>query len=183
MSDYQAASSAEEQNRRNPRNRFLGLFCHASEVNDYWGYNWPFWCGVLLFGIVIGLMTTFDIFFVLGILNMLRGWFLFWFIIRFFSDLVALIGILFAGLSICGVNFIKATISYYLMCLSLLCNTLFCIYCIFKIFEKEFWNKTSYKIIVWYFNEFVLFLFCWILFCNMVHIGRKIRQETAATKF
>ena len=182
MSDYKAPSE-EEQNKRNPKNRFLGLFCHASEVNDYWGYNWPFWCGVLLFGIVIGFMTFFDIFFVMGTFSILSGWFLFWFIIRFFSDLVALIGIALAGFSICGTDFTKATVSYYLMCLSLLCNTLFCFYCIFKLFDKEFWSKTTYKIIVWLFNEFVLFLFCWILFCNMVHIGRKRRHQAATNNF
>ena len=90
MSDYKAPSE-EEQNKRNPKIRFFGLFCQASEVNDYWGYNWPFWCGVLLFGIVIGFMTFFDIFFVMGTFSILSGWFLFWFIIRLFSDLVALI--------------------------------------------------------------------------------------------
>ena len=37
MSDYQAAQ--QEENMRNPKNRFLGLFCHASEVGDSWGFN------------------------------------------------------------------------------------------------------------------------------------------------
>ena len=182
MSEYQAA---EEQNKRNPRNRFLGLFCHASEVNESWGLNWRFWCGVLMFSIVIGIMTLSDVIYVVksfGSPN-LRGWFLFWFVIRFFSDLIALIGIILAGLSICGVDFMKATISYYSMCLSLVLNTCFCVYCIFSLFDKNFWSQTTYHLIIWLLNEFVLFLFCWILFCNMVHIGRKRRQEATGNTF
>ena len=180
MSDYHSPT-AEEQNKRNPRNRFLGLFCHAGDVGESWGLTWPFWCGVLMFSILIGLMTVLDVIFVAGTFSAISGWFLFWFIIRFFSDLVALIGIVLAGLSICYVDFVKATISYYMMCFSLLLNTLFCLYCIVKIFDKDFWSNTTYRIIIWLFNEFVLFLFCWILFCNMVHIGRKLRQAASNT--
>ena len=33
MADYQPAT-AEEENRRNPKNRFMFLFCHASEVDN-----------------------------------------------------------------------------------------------------------------------------------------------------
>ena len=43
-----------EENRRNPKNRFLGLFCHASDVDDHWGFNWSFKCGVFVFSILIG---------------------------------------------------------------------------------------------------------------------------------
>ena len=38
MADYQPAT-AEEENRRNPKNRFMFLFCHASEVDQSWGKN------------------------------------------------------------------------------------------------------------------------------------------------
>ena len=33
--DYQI--TLEEENKRNPKNRFLGLFCHASEIDITWG--------------------------------------------------------------------------------------------------------------------------------------------------
>ena len=182
MSDYQA--TAQEENMRNPKNRFFGLFCHANEVDNSWGMNWPFWCGVLIFGIVIGLMTLLDMGSIFTtFFGNVRGWFLFWFIIRCISDFIALIGIVFAALSIMSNNFTRATIAYYAMILSFVCNTAFCVYCIFRIFDGSFWRATTYRFVVWLVNEFVLFLFCWILFCNMVVIGRKNREQAAANTF
>ena len=57
----QEYTSAETENKRNPKNRFLGLFCHASDVDDHWGFNWSFACGVVVFSIVFGIWTIFDI--------------------------------------------------------------------------------------------------------------------------
>ena len=130
MSDYTAANGAETTDR-NPKNRFLGLFCHANQVSDSWGYNWPFYCGVIMFSIVIGIMTLFDVSVIFTkFFDQTKDWFLLWFIIRFISDLIALIGIVFAIMSIIQSNFIRATIGYYCMVLSLILNTLFCGYCI-----------------------------------------------------
>ena len=56
--DYQI--TLEEENRRNPKNRFLGLFCHASEVDTTWGCKCPFWVGVFLLSIVGGIETIVD---------------------------------------------------------------------------------------------------------------------------
>ena len=179
MSDYQAAKEVEE-NERNPKNRFMGLFYHASQVGDSWGWNWPFWLGVVVFSILVGFMSVFDIIYLLQV--KVYGWFLFWFIIRMVSDGIALVGIVFATLSIIQTSFGKATIAYYALFISFILNTCFCIYCIVKIFDKTFWTSTTYRIVVWLLNEFVLVLFCWVLFCNMVDIGRKVRNA-GATNF
>ena len=183
MTEYQNAREIEE-NQRSPKNRFLGLFCHASEVNNSWGMNWPFSCGVILFSIVIGLMTIFDISAIFTtFFRSQHGWFLFWFVIRFFSDLLALIAIVLATMSIIQTNFSRATIAYYTLIVSLICNTFFCGYCIFRIFDGAFWRATTYRLIIWLLNEFIIFIFCWILFCNMVDIGRKNREKAAANAF
>ena len=55
--DYQRA---QEENLRSPKNRFLGIFCHANEVNDHWGPNWSFGCGVIFFSVLVGIWTIFD---------------------------------------------------------------------------------------------------------------------------
>ena len=182
MSDYQNAREIEE-NQRSPKNRFLGLFCHASDVDQSWGMNWPFSCGVILFSIVIGLMTIFDIFALVTLMSKVHSWFFFWSFIRFLSDLIALIAIVFANMSYIQTNFTRATIAYYALIISLICNTFFCGYCIFSIISSDFWKLTTYRIIIWLLNEFILFIFCWILFCNMVDIGRKNRQNAASNPF
>ena len=174
MSDYQAAQ--QEENMRNPKIRFLGLFCDESEVDYSWGFNWSFSCGVYMFSILFGYMTLNDIsaifteFFI-----KVTGWFTFWFVLRMISDFIALIGIVFSVLSCSQNNFSRATIAYYCMILSLVLNLLFIGYCIFRLFDGQFLKITTYRLIVCLFNEFVLFLFCWILFCNMAVMGRKLR--------
>ena len=138
MSDYTNANS-EIITDRSAKNRFLGLFCHANQVGESWGYNWPFYCGVIIFSILIGIMTLFDITAIFSkLFKEANDWLLFWIIIRFISDLIALIGIIFAIMSIAQSNFTRATIGYYCMVLCLILNTLFCGYCIISIFDKSF---------------------------------------------
>ena len=178
--------SAEVENRRNPKNRFLGLFCHASQVDDHWGFNWSFACGVVIFSIVFGIWTIFDI---ISMGKVLRfsywtgGWFPFFCVVRFISDFCAIIAIIFAMISISRTNFKMATVAYYLLILSFVLDILFLIDCIVNFFNGRFWINVNYRIIVWLLNIFVLFLFCWILFCNMVDIGRKIRANAGANQF
>ena len=181
MSDYTNANS-EVITDRSAKNRFLGLFCHANQVSESWGLNWPFYCGVIMFSILIGIMTLFDVSNIFtDLFENTSNWLLFWVIIKFLSDLIALIGIVFAIMSIIQSNFTRATIGYYCMVLCLLLSTLFCGYCLISIFDKSFWKKTTYRIFVWFLNEFLLVLFCWILFCNMVDIGRQNKKAAANT--
>ena len=181
MSDYNNAETIQTRDR-NPKNRFLGLFCHANDVGESWGYNWPFFCGVIMFSILIGIMTLFDVSAIFTkFFKEASHWLLFWIIIRFISDLIALIGIIFAIISIIQSNYTRAIIAYYCNVLSFLLNTAFCVYCIFSIFDSDFWEKTTYRLIVWLFNEFCLLIFCWVLFCNMVDISRQDKRAAANT--
>ena len=182
-SDYQAAQT---ENLRNPKNRFLGLFCHANQVDDHWGCNWSFGCGVALFSCLVGIWTIFDAVTMCRLMtNQLRGrtGFTVWCIIRFLSDFIAIIAMIFAILSVRQINFKRATIGYYMLIVSLILNTAFVIYCITCFFDSYFWRATTFRIIIWLLNEFVLFIFCWILFCNMVDIGRKKRNAAASNPF
>ena len=181
MSDYTNANTAETTDRT-AKNRFLGFLWHANQVNESWGYNWSFSCGVVVFSIVVGIMTLFDVSaFFTDLFKKADHWLLFWLIIRFVSDLITLIGIIFAIMSIIQSNFTRATIGYYCMVLSLLLNLVFCGYCIFSIFDGDFWKKTTYRLVVWLLNEFLLFIFCWVLFCNMVDIGRQNKRAAQNT--
>ena len=169
-------------NRRSPKNRFLLLFCHAESVDDHWGCNWTFQCGVIMAGILIGVWTIFDIATLSRLLakNLFSKWFTFWCGMRFISDLFAIIAIVMSIISISKINFKLATISYYTLMVSLFINTAFVIYCITCIFDSYFWSYTTYQIIIWILNEFVLVIGDWILFCNMVDIGRKIRKALSS---
>ena len=179
--DYQRA---QEENLRSPKNRFLGIFCHANQVDDHWGPNWSFGCGVIFFSVLVGIWTIFDtVTMSLLIGRTFKGWPIFWFSIRFVSDIIAIIAMIIAMLSVCQTNFRKATIGYYMLIVSLILNTAFVIYCITCFFDSYFWRMTTYRIIIWMLNEFVLFIFCWILFANMVDIGRKIKTNIASNPF
>ncbi len=179
--DYQRA---QEENLRSPKNRFLGLFCHANQVDDHWGHNWSFGCGVIFFSVLVGIWTIFDtVTMSLLMRYSIRGWFVFWCIIRFVSDLIAIIAMLIAICSVFQVHFKKATAAYYMLIVSLIFNTAFFIYCITCFFDSFFWRTTTYRIIIWMLNEVVLFIFTWILFCNMVDVGRKIRAAQATNPF
>ena len=179
--DYQRA---QEENLRSPKNRFLGIFCHANEVNDHWGPNWSFGCGVIFFSVLVGIWTIFDTVTMSLLINRtFRGWPIFWFCLRWFSDIIAVIAMIIAMLSVCQTDFKKATIGYYMLIVSLIINTAFFIYCITCFFDSYFWKMTTYRIIIWMLNEVVLFIFCWILFANMVNIGRKIKTNIASNPF
>ncbi len=176
MDDYQKHEM--EENQRNPKNRFLGLFCHANQVDSSWGNNWPFWCGVLMFGIVIGIISIYDFIGCFQLINEITtGWQKFFYALRIISNVVAIVGIVFAALSIFQTSFTNATIAYYTLILSFIINTTFCVFSLFSIFISKYW----YNVIIWIFCDFILVIFLWILFCNMVDIGRKVRQAASET--
>ena len=172
-----------DANRRNPKNRFLLVFCHAGQVGDSWGYNWSFKCGAFLFSILIFILTIFDLSTLTKCIARGRSWFVFWCILRFLSDLLAVVGVIVAIFSIFQSSFKNATIAYYLVMASLFLDTIFIVYCIVSLFDRTFWQFTGWYLIVWMFNEFVLLICDWILFCNMVDTGRKMRNAMAANPF
>ena len=174
---------AEQENLTNPKNRFLFLFCHAKEVDNSWGCDWSFSTGVIMFSIVIGLSAFFDIYYlakadVFG--NSTTGLKV-WFVIKILSDFIAFVGIGMACYAVSKQNLKFSIISYYVIVLSFILNTLFLISCFYYIF-------TNPKIILLYFipwgiYEFGLILFCWILFCNQVYLGRKQREQANQTGY
>ena len=173
--DYQAAQ-AQQENQRNPKNRFLLFFCHANDVDNTWGHNWPFSLGVFLFSAITFLVIIYDISArASGYIHYGRGFVIGFYILKLVSDFIALIGICMAIYSICKTSFKYATISYYIIALVFAIHTIFIIYCIYAMFTGEYFSCTRISIIIWALEEFDLLIFAWILFCNMVDIGRKIR--------
>ena len=184
MDDYQITFK-EEENKRNPKNRFLGLFCHANEVDNTWGCKCPFSVGVAILSVIIGLTSISDIPSFKTIWHALYWFNLFsiMIIVRIFSDFLAIFGIVEALISICQFNFRTSVIAYYSLVLSFLINTIFSIYIIIIIFDSGYRKILTFRFIPWIVEEFFYFLFCWFLFCNMVIIGRRNRQKTAANNF
>ena len=174
--DYQKAQM--EENLRNPKNRFLGFFCHAKEVDNSWGCDWSFSCGVIIFSIVIGVASFADIYtlaehkiFAVG-----SGYkfFKFMFSIKIIADLISLIDIGLACYAVNRENLTYSIVSYWVMVLCFLLNSIFVIYILLAMFSE--WNNVYWGIFQWGIYEFGLLLFCWILFCNQVYLGRKKRQ-------
>ena len=165
-------------NLRNPKNKFLGLFCHANEVGETLPCGIPFNAGVNIIAIVIGITIIIDIYYlaademlssaekVTGFKTML--------IIKIVSDLISAIGIGFGVYAVTIFNSTFSIVAYYVEVLSFLLNTAFCLFCLIEIFNTEFWKIVGVRIFSWIFAELALLLFCWILFCCMVYITKKI---------
>ena len=179
MTDYEDQETKDAM--RNPKNRFLFLFCHANDVGDSWGLNWPFYCGVVMFSILVGVMTFFDVYYTFTenyfSSDKVTGWFTFMFVLRLISDVFAVVSISFGLKSVFqSLEALSGAISYYAILISLTLNTIFCFYCIISIFRTEFWETVKWRIITFFLQEPVLFAFAWILFGNMVEVARKIQR-------
>ncbi len=106
------------------------------------------------------------------------GGFKLFFIIKAVCCFVIAIGIIIGLYASKGVRFCPATTAYYIMMLAFLLHTSFCVYCIFNILTWAFWKKVGIiNGILWGIEEYLLLLFTWILFCNMVTVGRKKRER------
>ena len=177
--DYEQAKIQE--NLSNPKNKFLFIFCHANEVDNSWGCGFSFTCGVTLFSIIIGITALCDLFYIARDKMFERASyysnypsFRYMFLVKVFSDFIALIGIGIACYSIYGHNYKYGIVSYYVEVVSFLLCTIFCIYCLVAIFLPGYWSMVQYRLISWGFGEFGMLLFCWILFCNMVTNSKKV---------
>ena len=62
--DEELAQAKANENLRNPKNRFLGFFFHSIEVDNSWGCNWSFATGVVLFSIICGFASLWDIYYI-----------------------------------------------------------------------------------------------------------------------
>ena len=172
---------AEQENLRNPKNRFLGLFCHAREVDNSWGCNWSFPTGVIIFSIVIGIASFADIYFIakeqVFSNTTYSSMFKFWIVLKIISDLISFIGIGCGCYAVFRANLRYSIIAYYVVVLSFLLNTIFIISCFFTMFSYP--KYVLLYLIPWGILEFGLVLFCWILFCNQVYVGRQVKSQTS----
>ena len=183
MSDEQITLK-EEQNLRNPKNRFLGFLYHANEVDNDWGCKCPFWVGVVITSFFTGVLTLYDI----RIFTLIRA-FIVWingytvgYLIRWIADVISIVGIVYAIISIIKSHYKSAFIAYYCSLIVFYVNVCYTIFCIFLIFTR--WRSIiSLNIISWFLTGFILLIHCWFLFCNMVYIGRRNRQMAAANSF
>ena len=177
--DDEFAQAKQTANLKNPKNRFLGIFCHANEVDNSWGCGWSFATGVIIFSILCGVACLMDIYYIA------EGKFFdkasehtiykIFFIIKIISDFICFIGIGIACFATNRNNHTYSIVSYYVMVLTFLLHTIYLIYTLIAIFDSEYLDIVRYFLISWELDELGLLLFCWILFCNQVYIGRKIR--------
>ena len=171
------AKAKEQENLRNPKNRFLGLFCHAKEIDNSWGCGWSFATGVIMFSIIIGIASLADIYYVAKqeiFKAEVSGLFKIMLIIKIASDLISFIGIGIACYAVNASNYTYSIVCYYVIVLSFLLNTIYLCYAIIAIFS--YFKFIGAFIIPWGILEFGLLMFCWILFANQVYIGRQRRN-------
>ena len=176
--DYQRA---QQENLRNPKNRFLFLFCHAKDVDNSWGYNWSFQSGVILFSILIGIASLMDIYYIAEKepFNKYDGWFDFMLVLKILSDVASFIGIIAACYGV-GVNHYTASIvAYYIEVLSFFLNTIYSVYSVYALFKH--FKFIGPFFIPWILLEICLLVFCWILFANQVTVGRERRAKANQT--
>ena len=185
-------STQKEESKCNPKNRFLFLFCHTSSVDEGWGFKicncrtCPFSTGVYLFSGIMLINSIKDLYDItlseyLYDKHAKDETFIRFFYVKVSVDALIILGILFAMYSVCAFNYCSSVAAYYLMAISFIANTVFCVYIITRFGDISFWWKIELKIfsvILWFFFDYVLLLFAWILFCNMVDIYRK-KQKLA----
>ena len=180
--DYQRR---EQENLTNPKNRFLGLFCHAKEIDNSWGCGWSFGTGVILFSFVIGIASLMDIYYIaekqIFSEDDVSGFFKFMLVVKIISDFISFTGIGIACYAVNKENHTYSIVCYYVIVLSFLLNSLFLVYSIIALFS--YFKYISLFFIPWILLEFILFWFCWILFANQVYVGRKIRGKLNQTGY
>ena len=174
----------QQENLRNPKNRFLGLFCHAKDVGSSWGCDWSFQTGVVIFSIVILICSFYDVYEIAGnevIKKSPDGLYTFFFGLKIFSDVVNFAAIILSCFAVHKENLKFSVISYWVAVCSLLLNTIFFIYLFIKMFID--WSHTWHVIPTTIFGEIGLVLFSWILFCNQVDLGRRKRAAATSSNY
>ena len=181
----------------NPKNRFFFCFCHSYEVDVGWGCGccgcraFPFSLGVRIFSAIYLVFTIKDIYDLIisdylkedNDDKLLR----IFFIIKLIADIFVILGIICSNLSLRGKIYNFAVAGYYCVFLGFILNTSFCIYFVTNITSAKFWIKYVFwkvlSIVLWYVLDYYLVLFAWILFCNMVDIDRKIKEEQSKNPY
>ena len=176
----------------NPHNRFLFIFCHASDVSEN---GWACLCcgrRVLNFKIAVflfsGIMMFCSIndFIDLMPINYLNDksddFFIKMYYIKLLNDIFIFLSVLFALYSIFRIKYCISVMSYYLALICFYFNTFFCVYILTQIkkqnirtFLKNCFKGKFFTYLFWCFFDYVLLLYTWILFCLMIQ-GRRRRN-------
>ena len=175
---------AQQENLQNPKNRFLGICCHAREIDSSWGCDWSFQTGVVMFGVIILIASFFDIYEIADVEIFKKspnGFFSFCYGVKVFTDLINLITVIASCFALNKEHLKLSVICYYLSVLSLLLTSLFCLFIFIEIFIH--WSLVWREFIAVIILEIALFLFSWILFCNQVDLGRKRRAAMNASPY
>ena len=175
---------AQAENLRNPKNRFLFCLFHAKDVDNSWGCGWSFTTGVVMFSVIIGICTLMDIYYLAEekpFSNESDGFFKFMLVIKIFSDIISLIGVMISFFSVCSENYTYAIVAYYVMVLSFFINVIFGVYTFIGIFNH--FDLIGYFFIPWFILDVGLLIDCWILFANQVYIGRQRRNQANQTSY
>ena len=178
-----------EEKKCNPNNRFLFICCPNTSVDSGWGCKicgcrtLRFSVGVYIFSLIMMINSINDVSDVIAMDYFKKdndNLIAIFFYLKLVSDAFTIIGILFAVFSACASKYTPSVIAYYLVLISFLLNTTFCIFILFQIGNSDFigfmtilWKGIIFSIILWIFFDFVLLIFTWMLFCNMVDINRR----------
>ena len=175
---------AEQENLQNPKNRFLGICCHAREIDSSWGCDWSFQTGVVMFGILILIASFSDIYIIAGdeiFKKDMGGFAKFCFGVKVLIDVINLINVIASCFALTIERYKLAIICYYVAVASLILTTLCCIFIFIEIFMN--WSYIWKEFISLIVLEPSIFMFGWILFCNQVDLGRKIRAVKNAPAY
>ena len=195
--DFYSNQNQKEDCKWNPKDRFLLLFCHTSSVDEGWGFKickcrtCPFSVGVYIFSGIMLINSIKDLYDItlseyLYDKHAKDDTFVTFFYVKVGADAIIILGILFALYSVCAFNYCSSVMAYYLVAISFIMTTAFCVYIITRFGDINFWWKIELKIlsvILWFFFDYILLLFTWILFCNMVDINRKIENTAKENVF
>ena len=182
----------KEDSKCNPKNRFLFIFCHTSRVDEGWGFSkcgcrtFSFSCGVFVFSGIMLINSIKDLYDItlseyLYDKHSKDDTFVIFFYVKVGVDVLVIVGILFAMYSVCAFKYCASVVAYYIVAISFFMNTAFCVYIITRFGDINFWWKIELKIltvVLWFFFHYILLIFAWMLFCNMVDINRK-KQKIA----
>ena len=175
----------QQDSKYNPMNRFLFCCCHTDEVDVGWGCGccgcraFPFSCGVLIFSAIMLVATIKDIIDIRSnsYVSKTKGYFKTLFYVKIAGDCVCILAALVGLYSLKTVSYCKSIIAYYLGFISFAANSVFCGYALSLVNTFSFWWTIGFTTpVVWGIVEYILLLFDWILFCNMVNMKRKERE-------
>ena len=187
-----------QEEKWNPKNRFLLFFCHTYEVDKGWGCGWcgcrafSFSLGVIIFSVIMGINSIKDLYDIILSKYLMKGsedkkLFVIFFYIKLAGDALCILGIIFGLISVCSFNYCMSIAAYYTVAVSFILGTSFCIYVLTCIFDLSFWWEVGFLKIVtvfsWFIFNYILLIFTWILFYNMVDIYRKKQEEQKDNQF